>query len=305
MKKICFCFVCIVQFYSFVAQTKDSSFYYLNLKCDYTNAIRCYEKKLSNLDGYDPVDLSVDYFNLACAIARCNDKKNVKKSISYLEKSFVAAKSTMSILFGEADFYSYLNLPEWRSFVIDLKKRVVKNSSPGIFGKVSNDSIFYSLYKASVQDQALYAQLNCYERLLGKESSEVKNVWKIKDSLNSLNENFLNNSFNNGINLLASSEVGAFFSNKMFLIVQHSDTTMMAKYLPVVKELYLNKEIRGENYALLFDRLMVNREKGRQYYGTQINPKNNKPYPIKDVKNVNKRRSQLGMISLESYIEQF
>ena len=80
---------------------------------------------------------------------------------------------------------------------------------------------------------------------------------------------------------------------------------MMAKYLPVVKELYQKKGISGENYALLYDRLMLNREKGRQYYGTQINPQNNKPYPIKDVKNVNERRSQLGMIPLESYLEKF
>src|ERR1700748_1288711 len=102
MKKVSFFFVYIVQLYSFVAQTNDSGYYYLHLKCDYKNAIRCYEKKLSNLNGYHPVDKCVDYYNLACSIALCNDKTNIKKAISYLEKSFLADKSTMSILFGEA-----------------------------------------------------------------------------------------------------------------------------------------------------------------------------------------------------------
>ncbi len=306
MKMVSLFLVYILQLNSLIAQPIDSSSYYYFTKCDYINAIRCYEKKLSIINkDYHPVDKCVDYYNLASSIALCNDIKSVKKAITYLEKSFLADKSIISILFGDANFYSFLNLPDWRSFILNLKERLIKMRPQGVFGRITKDSIFYSLYRVSVQDQALYTQLNCYKRFFVDDSSGIKSVWRIKDSLNSLNQNYLNNAFNQGLNILSISEVGAFFSSKMFLIVQHSDTTMMAKYIPVVKELYIKKETIGENYALLFDRLMLERENGIQYYGTQINPKNHQPYKIKDSKNVNQRRSQLGMIPLESYLKKF
>jgi len=76
-------------------------------------------------------------------------------------------------------------------------------------------------------------------------------------------------------------------------------------FLPIIKKLYLDGETKGENYALLYDRNSLYINKGVQYYGTQVNPMDNTVYPIKDEKNVDKRRTELGMIPLKDYLLEF
>jgi hypothetical protein len=86
-------------------------------------------------------------------------------------------------------------------------------------------------------------------------------------------------------------------------VIQHSSSIKKQElYLPLIKELYLKKETIGENYALLYDRISIEKQKGKQYFGTQVNPFTNKPYPIIDEGNVDKRRTALGMISLKEYL---
>lgn len=79
----------------------------------------------------------------------------------------------------------------------------------------------------------------------------------------------------------------------------------MVKFLPIIEKMVEKNEIKAESYALLFDRVMLNREKGIQYYGTQVNYEANKIYPIKDEKNVDKRRQELGMEPLKDYLLKF
>jgi hypothetical protein len=92
--------------------------------------------------------------------------------------------------------------------------------------------------------------------------------------------------------------------NAAFLIVQHSpDYAFQEEMLPLIKRSYSNGEgISGQELALLTDRVLVHQDK-QQMYGTQLNIENGELVfdPIYDIDNVDSRRAEVGLPSLEEY----
>jgi hypothetical protein len=139
------------------------------------------------------------------------------------------------------------------------------------------------LYRSDYRDHKIYLQTE-----LDKEN--IKIVSKIIDSLG----------------WLSRKEVGDFANRALFLTIQHSNKTTMEKYLPILKEAVRNKKATGQELALLTDRveLLNNRP---QIYGTQINGEDNRieVHNLIDPKNVNIRRKEMGMESIEKYLKRF
>jgi hypothetical protein len=100
------------------------------------------------------------------------------------------------------------------------------------------------------------------------------------------------------------SKVGYTASTGAFLILQHS--LIEDKYYYMVKEAYQKNDFHPELYALFTDRWLEQHGK-KQIYGTQFRLENssNNPVsilsPVEDFKNVNLRRSELGLPSIEEY----
>lgn len=102
------------------------------------------------------------------------------------------------------------------------------------------------------------------------------------------------------------SLVGKRASHGAWLLAQHADHDLLfqKKVSKLLKEIYSKntKEIKSANIVYLIDRVSVH-EKKPQIFGTQFIRKNEKekfkPFPIKDRKNVNKRRKAYGLPSLE------
>jgi len=105
------------------------------------------------------------------------------------------------------------------------------------------------------------------------------------------------------------SLVGKKASKNAWLLVQHADDdlTFQQKCLTFMKKIYQKnpKEIYPQHIAFLTDRILVNKGK-KQLFGTQFYT-NKKGvfthYPIKDIKNVDKRRKAYGIPPLEEYIK--
>lgn len=231
-----------------------------------------------------------DYYNLACAYSIT---KNNRKCLENIKK-VVTLDSSFSSFLEDPDFYNIHNTKEWKEFLISYKK---------LKGFNVNDSLFLDLSKIAIQDQAFYKDIDFLSRKKGSKSKDVTNIWRIKDSLNTENLLLIEKYIDVKINVLSNLVSGELFANKCFLVIQHSSSIKKQElYLPVIKELYLKKETIGENYALLYDRISLEKQKGKQYFGTQVNPFTNKPYPIIDEGNVDKRRTALGMISLKEYL---
>jgi len=91
-----------------------------------------------------------------------------------------------------------------------------------------------------------------------------------------------------------------------FLIIQHSeDLEFKEQMLPFLKESYLNDEgVDGQQVALLTDRILITQGK-KQIYGTQVDLSGGQiiVQPIKDIANVDKRRAEMKMPSLDQYLK--
>ncbi|OJJ15866.1 hypothetical protein BKI52_36720 [marine bacterium AO1-C] len=100
---------------------------------------------------------------------------------------------------------------------------------------------------------------------------------------------------------LPYSKVGQMAGDAQFLVIQHSSLEMMQKYLPMMKKMAAKDEASKYNVALMEDRVLMNLGK-KQVYGSQARSLFKKGqtksrlfiWPIKDVKNVNKRRKAMG-----------
>ncbi len=104
------------------------------------------------------------------------------------------------------------------------------------------------------------------------------------------------------------SKVGIKLCNVPFIIIQHGDLPILEKYYPIIEQAVNANELEKENLALLIDRIKYYK-KENQIYGSQIitSRKDGKHtlYPIEDEFNVNKRRLEMGMDSLEVYCRRF
>ena len=110
------------------------------------------------------------------------------------------------------------------------------------------------------------------------------------------------------------SEVGKESGDAAFLIIQHSGNTRLIKRaLKLIKIAINNNEASKSNYAMMLDRYLMLKKK-KQIYGTQViayskgvNEKGEAImaerflWPIDDEINVNKRREEMGMNSIEEY----
>lgn len=101
-------------------------------------------------------------------------------------------------------------------------------------------------------------------------------------------------------------KVGKESSNNFFILVQHSDKDVkfQEQMLPYIKKQVDKKQVKGSNYAYLYDRIQINNGR-QQLYGTQLdydNEGNAFPKNLKDKETVNARRSEFGMPTLEDYL---
>ena len=100
------------------------------------------------------------------------------------------------------------------------------------------------------------------------------------------------------------------WSANFWAIVDHCDDDIsFQEHVLALMKIEVAKNNAGkEEYALLTDRVLVNK-KQKQIYGTQVrtNPKTHKaaPFPLKYPKQVNALRKKMGMEPLEVYLKRF
>jgi hypothetical protein len=136
-----------------------------------------------------------------------------------------------------------------------------------------------------------------------------------KDQSNRLNGNWLEQKIKDEENLivvtkildslgwLGTKEIGSDANAALFLVIQHSNLKTMEKYLPMLQNAVIKNNATKEELALLTDRIEV-LNKRPQIYGTQGTDINGVFIldSIIDKKNVNKRRAEMGMQTLEEYL---
>jgi hypothetical protein len=100
--------------------------------------------------------------------------------------------------------------------------------------------------------------------------------------------------------------IGWYGSSTLWVVIQHSTLENQEKYLPLLRNAVKKGKLRPGYLALLEDRILINQGK-EQIYGTQVNADSlgiKKFYPIKDERNVNKRRFLAGLGPIQLYAKQ-
>lgn len=102
------------------------------------------------------------------------------------------------------------------------------------------------------------------------------------------------------------SKYGKAGSTAAFLIVQHSDISQWTRFVPVLERFVARGEVRGGDYALMYDRLALHDGRS-QRYGSQMTCKAGKYVPdrLEDPDHVDERRATLGMTPYKNYLALF
>lgn len=161
----------------------------------------------------------------------------------------------------------------------------------------SNKALQNELLKMGEEDQKGRASL--HEAKLPPE--ELKTLWEKQEKTDRKNMKRLEEIIQEhgwpGKSLVG--EDGALYA---FLILQHAEPEVLAKYFPLLKEAAAKGEAVPAHAAMMEDRNLMYQGK-KQIYGTQIS--NKELYPIEDEENVDARRASVGLGPLAEYLKHF
>jgi hypothetical protein len=150
-------------------------------------------------------------------------------------------------------------------------------------------------------DQSARNQIRTKEEKYGRGSKEMDAFWQTilkKDSINLIKVSTILDDRG----WPDKSIIGKRGTSTLFLVIQHADHETKEKYLPMIEEAVKKDNLPKRQYAMFYDRLVLNRGE-RQVYGTQLanNNETKESYvlPLSDPKNVDKRRMEMGLNSMQ------
>lgn len=137
------------------------------------------------------------------------------------------------------------------------------------------------------------------------ETKAVKDsLYKLQEEILKANTDSIKHLFRN-YGFLGFDKVGKKGSNNFWLLVQHSDhdIAFQEKVLKSMKKEVEKKNANSDNFAFLTDRVLKNKGE-KQFYGTQLKYIEDFwiiSQPIIDSINVNSRRKEIGLSTIEEY----
>lgn len=169
-------------------------------------------------------------------------------------------------------------------------------------------------YLAAILDTIYHDDQGCREKWIevekkyGYNSEEAKAMSrKVReiDSINTIKVTAIIDTYG----WLGKDVVGEKGNTTIFLVIQHADTITQKKYLPIMREAVKNNNARPKDLALLEDRVGLYMN-NLQVYGSQLfrDPSGVERYcvrPLIDPENVNKKRYEVGLGSIEEYVNFF
>ncbi|MBC3787903.1 DUF6624 domain-containing protein [Spirosoma utsteinense] len=224
-----------------------------------------------------------------------------------LAKTYIQQAVDIDYPIAEDTWIDYQSAPEFNPFRASSLKDLVqdifvkKDAQLGI-----NQSLKAQLQAIYTTDQQPRSRIDSLIRVYGQNSPQMQQLWQSihrEDSINLIKiEQIIQQYGYPGRRL-----VGAKLANTAWLIIQHSPVAIQEKYFSLIEQAANQGEMSKTNMALLIDRIRVYKGQ-KQLYGTQVNidSSGQKSFdPIEDEKNVNKRRAEVGLGSLEEYAKQF
>lgn len=248
---------------------------------------------VNNSKGY-----VVDRYSAACAwmyVANFDSAfYNLNRIVTYTDYfNYVDISTDPNLLLLHAD-------SRWQQLI----ETIHKNGSQA---SPKKSDLARELNRILADDQKGRGSIEAIQKKFGSQSRELKDLWvviKRSDSANLIAVEKILDEYG----WVGPDEVGDQGNIALFLVIQHADLATQQKYLPMLRAAVKNNKARGENLALMEDRVAIGEGK-MQIYGSQIgiDSKTGAYYvlPIGDPDNVDKRRISVGLNTMAEYLSQW
>ncbi len=235
-----------------------------------------------------------DMYNAACSWALAN------KPDSSFAKLFVVTESgyftDLEHLTTDSDLNSLHADERWNE-VIGIVKSNRKNFD------ITLMAVLDTIYQ---RDQGYRLQIDGIEEAYGLESEEMNAYLKKMNEQDSLNlikvEKILNER-----GWLGPDIIGYVGNLTLWLVIQHSAPDVVETYLPMMREAVLKGDARADHLGYLEDRNKKDQNK-KQIYGSQFGNDNltgeGYVWPLEDPDNVDKRRADIGLGTMQEYLSE-
>ena len=259
----------------------------------YQASADAFSKVLDNEEG----DV-YQYYTAACAWAQAGD---TIRAIDYLRQAAAEGYRHADYIERDTNLNSLHFTTAWPTIVTSVEANLTE------YEKDYDHALKDRLERIYLEDQVIRQLWEDAQERFGKDSKEMKYFWEVVGRQDSINELSV-------IEIIeergwpATSLVGDKANRTVWLVIQHADVELQEKYLPLLKASVVVGESSGSNLALLEDRILMYRGEP-QIYGSQVRSNSEaselEVYEILDPENVNQRRAEVGLGSLESYLARF
>lgn len=268
---------------------------------NYDEIIRIISDKIKN----DSTEIW-PYYQLACTYSL---KGDTILPFQYLYK-YIDLKEFADDIFSDSDFDKLIPTYSWKCLKDTIRKAYLSK-----YPNIKDPDLSIKLWEYGIQDQ-MYRGLGMNNKrgITVVDTNYLKEIEK--KYVNGIEEqyNLVHSLFKKNI-IPTYSLVGKEASNSFLLIISHIYNNLTKRNLKSLYKEAINKEIGIEYYIMIHDRWLIHKGK-KQLYGTQVgniieydkkgNMINGKGFfsPIEDEKDVNKRRMELGLPTIEEYAKQ-
>ena len=261
---------------------------------DYKKSAEKYKEAFELLDGKI---IPSDRYDAACSYALSED---VESAFYYL----------LDLAEGPAKFRDYdhittdsdLNILHADSRWADLISKVKANKEE--FEKDYDESLIAILDTIFQEDQKYRREMMEVAEEYGWDSEEIDVIEQMMKGIDSINLIKVKKIIDE-YGWLGPRIIGDRGNQTLFLVIQHSDPKTREKYLPIMREAVKEGNAYKSDLALLEDRTALE-QGGLQMYGTQIGRYEQTGEffvrPLFDPDNVNKRRFETELESIENYV---
>lgn len=237
-----------------------------------------------------------DKYNAACTWALANQPDSAFAHLLAISEN--GDYTRLSHIQIDQDLTSLHSDKRWNTVISNIKKhKAIKEAN-------YDQKLVATLDQVYMDDQKLRHQIDGIEKKYGWESDEMSHHWKKIHVMDSINLKKVTQILDTK-GWLGADKIGPNGNSTLFLVIQHADVETQKKYLPMMREAAKDNRAHPANLALLEDRVAMHEGK-RQIYGSQIQRNQTTGeyfvYPLQDPDNVNKRRSSVGLGTIESYV---
>jgi hypothetical protein len=236
-------------------------------------------------------------YNYACALSRDGQ---IDSAFRYLNIAVNIVPVVMPLT--DPDLLSLRETKQWDAFENNLIKLINIKSGNAI----KDTGYAKALWKLQCMDQYCFYETMLAVRKLGPDSPVVIAMRRLQNMQNQKNVADLEVLLQEK-GWPKKSQVGQEAAGAAFFVLQHSNAKAQEKYLPMFEKSCRENEGNWNQYALLFDRMRMNKNLP-QRYGTHYNLDNRATgetllYPLEDDTKVDEWRKEIGLEPLKDYLK--